>query len=892
MQNVNDSLWLFHVTRKNKYYHMKTDYSSISRAACTIFIACIYSVSNAQVTETFSDGNFTENPSWTGDIAHFEINSLHQLHLSSSGSDTAVLATQNYRVKNTEWNFWMKLSFNTSANNYARFYLTADTMALHSNVNGFFLQAGGADDSIYIMRQKGAIIEKLFSVKSYKTNHSTNIIRFKITCDEHGAWEMSMDTTGGYSYFTEGTFWDSTHFSSRWCGVYCKYTSSNATKIYFDDFYIGSIIQDSIHPTVVAHEVVSGTTIQVSFSETIQRDAAENPANYLLNSTGTFPDSVELDMQQSSRVVLHFQEAMQEATLDSLRIRNMVDLSGNLMPDTMVQVCFYHPGAYDILINEIMADPDPPVALPNGEYVELFNRTKFPVNLRDWSLKFRNNTKTLPPLTIQSQDYLLIAKDSAYLNYANCALVLTSASSLSNEGTSLALYDAHHHVIHAVSYTPDWFDGSFKEKGGWSLEMTDPGNPCGCSDNWKASKDAMGGTPGKINAAIKSNPDLDPPVLSRAVISDSSSLKVTFSESMDSISMLSTSNWIISPGNNYPVRVIPVSPGFTTAELLCNGVFTGGNTYRLRVSENLKDCAGNFCDSAIAIRFAIPDTVSGHDIIVNEVLSNPASGGSRFIELYNRSERVINLQSLVLSNSDSAAGLLPGAMPIIPEGYLLFPGDYIAVTTDRENILENYYSPSPENIIRMDGFPVFGDDSGTVIIARQDNLEVIDRMQYGPDMHYPLLVSREGVSLERAHPDMPSGDKNNWHSAAETAGFATPAFQNSHWVFPGAANHEISIEPEIFSPDNDGYNDLLTVIIRPKDQVYAVNISVYDARGRFIRQLANNVLAGSEAFFVWDGMTASGSKAPIGIYVIVIEIIVPDGTVSRTKRTAILGGRF
>ncbi len=871
---------------------MKTVYFFIQWAFCTLCIACISSITTAQVTDSFTDGNFTENPSWIGDTVHFETNSLLQLHLSTTGSETAVLVTPNCRVKNTEWNFWMKLSFNTSANNHARFYLAADTAALRSNVNGFFLQAGGADDSIFIMKQKGVIIEKLFSVKSYKTNHSTNIMRFKITCDEHGAWEMRMDTTGGYNYFTEGTFFDSTHYLSRWCGVYCRYTSSNATKIWFDDFYIGPIILDSIHPMVLAQEVVSGTTILLNFSEAIQKSAAENPSNYQLNSTGTIPDSVELDLQQPARVVLHFQEAIQEATLDSLVIRNMVDLSGNIMPDTVVQVCFYHPVAYDILINEIMADPDPPVALPNGEYVELFNRTGFPVSLRNWSLKFGNNTKPLPPLTIHPKGYLLVSKDSAYQNYANCALVFTSASSLSNEGTTLTLNDALHHVIHSVSYSPGWFEGSFKEEGGWSLEMTDPGNPCGCSNNWKASRDAAGGTPGKINAACKDNPDLDPPILVRAVISDSSLLKVTFSESMDSVSMLSPNNWIISPGDIHPARVVPVSPAFTSAELLFNAVFMHSNTYRLRVSENLQDCAGNFCDSAVAVRFAIPDIVSGHDIIINEVLSDPAGGGSRFIELYNRSEKVIDLQSLVLSSSDTTTGLLPGAMPMMPEGCVLFPGDYIAMTSGRENILEKYHSPSPENIIGMAGFPVFGDDSGTVIIARRDNLEIVDRMHYGPDMHYPLLVSREGVSLERTHPDMSSVDKNNWHSAAETAGFATPAFQNSHWVFPGATGHEITITPEIFSPDNDGYNDLLTVILRLVDQDCAVNMSVYDARGRFIRQLANNVLAGSEAFFIWDGMTASGSKAPIGIYVIVTEIIVPDGKVTRTKRTAILGGRF
>jgi len=65
----------------------------------------------AQVIDDFSDGDFTKNPTWVGDTAKFEINESLQLHLNASGADTSVLVTANTRLENTEWNFWIKLTF-------------------------------------------------------------------------------------------------------------------------------------------------------------------------------------------------------------------------------------------------------------------------------------------------------------------------------------------------------------------------------------------------------------------------------------------------------------------------------------------------------------------------------------------------------------------------------------------------------------------------------------------------------------------------------------------------------------------------------------------------------------------------------------------------------------
>lgn len=873
---------------------MKTFYSCIVCIVCIACIVCISQIGLGQVQDDFSDGNFTNNPEWTGDTGHFEINATDQLQLKSAGSDTAVIFTRNTRVKDTEWRFWMKLSFNTSLNNHARIYLAADTSLVFDNSNALFVQVGGADDSIIIVKQTGMNISILHRFKTYKTLHSTNTMRYKITCDGSGHWETMIDTTGGYNYISDGAFFDDSFLSARWFGLMCRYTSSNATKFYFDDFYIGPILFDTVPPGIIAAEAVSEKIFRVTFSEAVQKESAEKPENYHLISHNIFPDSVSRDSHSPELVTIYLHDPLEDGTIESLQIRNILDMAGNHISDTVVQVCFYQPKVYDILIHEIMADPDPPVGLPNGEFVELYNRSAFPVSLKNWTFKYGSNSKVFPATTIQSWGYLLIVKDSAFLYLTEGIALFTSSSSLSNEGTTLVLSDSRQHVIHSVSYNPDWYQGLFKEEGGWSLEMIDPSNPCGCMENWEPSKDAFGGTPGKDNSISAINPDQDEPVALRAFISDSSLLEVTFSEAMDSVSVTSPSSWTIyhPDGVAHPDNVTPVPPFFNTAKLTFRNPFKGNTEYRIKVTGTMNDCAGNECDTLRSIRFAIPDPVSAHDVIINEILSNPVSGGSRFVELYNRSEKTIDLQTLVIANRDTVLGILANAMPVTEGGYLLFPGDYIAITTSPDNIIEKYSPAFPEAITGMTGFPVFGDDTGTVIIARKDNFAIIDKMRYNDEMHYPLLVTAEGVSLERTNPDLPSDDSNNWHSAAETSGFATPGYLNSHWKIPEVTDHEIMVQPAIFSPDNDGFDDLLIITLRVKDPDFAVNIMVYDSRGRQIRQIANNVMVGTEGIFIWDGMTAARMKASLGFYVLLIEMTRPDGTVRKIKRTAVLGGKL
>jgi len=79
-----------------------------------------------QIDEDFSDGDYTSNPTWTGDIASFKINTSNELQLSSTGTDTSYLVTQNSFISNTEWSFYAKQSFNSSSNNHSRIYLVSN----------------------------------------------------------------------------------------------------------------------------------------------------------------------------------------------------------------------------------------------------------------------------------------------------------------------------------------------------------------------------------------------------------------------------------------------------------------------------------------------------------------------------------------------------------------------------------------------------------------------------------------------------------------------------------------------------------------------------------------------------------------------------------------------
>ena len=277
--------------------------------------------------------------------------------------------------------------------------------------------------------------------------------------------------------------------------------------------------------------------------------------------------------------------------------------------------------------------------------------------------------------------------------------------------------------------------------------------------------------------------------------------------------------------------------------------------------------------------------------MINELLFDPVTDCVDFVEIFNRSSKVIDLKDLALVNYDTISQSITDYNQISLQPFLVFPGEYYVLSTDSAAVKKFYATTSPKAFIDMAYFPSMNNEDGVVAITTKSG-EVIDLVAYTAAMHYPLLTSVDGVSLERINPERASDDATNWHSAAELVGFGTPGYKNSQFGVTVTDANEITLSPDIFSPDNDGYNDNLIIAYSFDAPGNNASITIYDATGRVVRNLINHELCGISGAFTWDGITNNRAKAMIGRYIVFVEIFDMDGNVKRIKKGTVLGGKL
>ena len=165
----------------------------------------------------------------------------------------------------------------------------------------------------------------------------------------------------------------------------------------------------------------------------------------------------------------------------------------------------------DIIINELLPEP----FIDGSEYIELYNRSKQELSLKDVCISTRKSDGSLNtrypleayPQTLQAGDYLLLTKSiegvenfyslPASLNWLECKLPV-----LSNTGSTVVLYRGEGEIIiDEVSYSPKWHAPTVKNKKGVALERKDPDKDSQNADNWTSAASSAGfGTPGLENS--------------------------------------------------------------------------------------------------------------------------------------------------------------------------------------------------------------------------------------------------------------------------------------------------------------------------------------------------------------------------------------------------------
>ena len=101
------------------------------------------------------------------------------------------------------------------------------------------------------------------------------------------------------------------------------------------------------------------------------------------------------------------------------------------------------------------------------------------------------------------------------------------------------------------------------------------------------------------------------------------------------------------------LQVSAQSPDYRVAYLTLASPLAEGILYTLTSTGSITDCAGNPLLTNTSAKFAIPSTAEANDMVINELLFDAPSGCVDFVELFNRSTKVLDLKDLVIANYDT-----------------------------------------------------------------------------------------------------------------------------------------------------------------------------------------------------------------------------------------------
>lgn len=751
-------------------------------------------------------------------------------------------------------------------------------------INSLSLTNGG--ELLLLQNPNGATLDSLeYDDSWYQDNNkddggwSLELINFNLLCKGGANWIASNDAAGG--------------------------TPGQQNSVYSNSV-------DNTPPSVTNIRQYGSNQILIEFDDVLNKNLANLPSSYGIDNGAFIVTVVCLSDYQ---VLLTLSTNMIDQTLYTITLNNLEDCVGNGMGIQTSSMTYYEAGAanhYDIIINEIMADPNPPVGLPEKEYVELYNRSNKTFNLENFTFTDASSvTSTLPFFILGPGEYVTLYDNGDTVSFSFFGNVLPVGPFPDlNTSDELILQDQSGEVIDAVAYELSWYQNADKDDGGWSLERINPDRPCEAADNWRASENLLGGTPSTPNSVLDASPDVQSPDALRAFPLSPDSIRVYFSEAIADLAGATASNYSLDNGINVlTARLEP--PFYNTAILILDQALVLGTTYTITMNVGLTDCIGNPIALKNTARLALPQAIEQGDFILNEILFNPVTSGRDFIELYNTSNKVLNTADLVFSNAEIIDGNLANATSIqtrpVDVNWLVFPNEYVVITDDPDQVRGQYNTPNPTLFVE-NNLPTFSDSEGSVFLyaaydsSYLDNqgnpqiaylAKVMDLFEYSDDFHSPLIDDKNGVSLERIDFDAPTNDANNWHSAATEVGYATPAYQNSSFYANDLSGDDlIQLPTETVSPDGDGYEDFLLINYNVDDLGYVANIDIYDATGRLVRNLINGELLAREGSLQWDGTNNEGKKARIGIHILALEIFRPDGTVKRFKKTCIVAGRM
>jgi hypothetical protein len=563
---------------------------------------------------------------------------------------------------------------------------------------------------------------------------------------------------------------------------------------------------------------------------------------------------------------------------DNFTVGDINDTS--IEPEPEPEPIYDLPQQGEILFSEIMANP----ATGNPEYIELYNTTDKSFQLNDCVYYYGDRSFRLPENVIEPKSYFILCRttETAWFNEGVNAVGVPSFPTLANTGRLLMLENKDGALISWFEYS-DKMLATDKRGGGWSLECIDLANVANTAENWSASISESGETAGRENSIKASNPDTEQPKILSTTLLEDNKIEVSFSKPMNRLSLLDPKNYLIANSAYQIVELKTNYPQGTLLTIQINQFPPKGELLELQLND-IRDLSGNLLEeetSVILIGSAYEAESS--DVIVNEILFNPPTGGNEYVEIYNRSNKILDLRFLSITSRRPSDGSFNRAYPLTTLPLFLYPKEYVVITRSQELVCNFFNCNDEAFFVEPEGMPSLANTGGCAVILNNITNEIVDEFYYQETMHSKGISNRKGVALERISFGKPTNENSNWASATDQSRYGTPGYLNSQHLDDVAIENinsnenKISIEYPFLNNENYGINYQL-------DKAgYNCRILIYDTVGRIVDTIVNNEILGSQGIIYWNG-----SRLSSGIYIVYMEVFDTFGNLHQFKTPIVL----
>ena len=252
--------------------------------------------------------------------------------------------------------------------------------------------------------------------------------------------------------------------------------------------------------------------------------------------------------------------------------------------------------------------------------------------------------------------------------------------SLNNSGDVAVIKDSSETLVDSIYYLPSWGGST----GGKSLERISTEGESIDEENWKTSESKFNGTPGKINSVSQKGYDL-----SVTVIKPSKYYAIVGEQFQFN---LKVKNIGVNPSSNYTIKIFndlnkdSIAQNDELVKQIYNSSMESKDS--LLFSINLSDIVRGKNYFIISIETEKDDDLENNntffgiigveinefrnDVVINEIMYNPANSEPEWIELYNKSTKIINLKNYSVADERDT-------VRVVEKSVSLNPGEYFVI---------------------------------------------------------------------------------------------------------------------------------------------------------------------------------------------------------------------